>query len=504
MSDDTVISVRNVSKVYRIWESPAARLVSPLQASAARLLPEKSAAARHLQRTAAGHYQDFYALSDVSLEVKRGESVGVIGRNGSGKSTLLQIIAGTLQPTSGSVQVKGRVAALLELGSGFNPEFTGRENVYLNSAVLGLSRQQVDERFGAVAAFADIGDFIDRPVKTYSSGMALRLAFSVQIQLQPDVLIIDEALSVGDEAFQRKCFTRIGQMMATGVTILFVSHSGRTIVELCQRAMVLDLGRRLLTGHPKPAIQFYTQLCYASPEARAGLLAEIARADAGLPPAAAVSAPDDELGSPPASADAAQDDGLSSARSQGDAAPPPAEAAPSRPGAPAAYFLESLRSETRSEFPERGARILDLKIHDAANRSVNLLVPGDTYTLRVRVAFRNAASRVRFGWTAKSVSGVILTGAATHQPGNGFDGFNAGDEVEIAFRFHNLFNCGTYFINVAVRALMEEPDVIIHGIADALMFKVDAVPGQHRNGYVDCTAEPVWSIARAKIETAGR
>ncbi len=172
------------------------------------------------------------------------------------------------------MKLNGRVGALLELGSGFNPDFTGRENVYLNSAVLGLSRAQVDERFDDVAAFADIEDFIDQPVKIYSSGMAVRLAFAVQTQLDPELLIVDEALSVGDEAFQRKCFARIEQMRDRGATILFVSHASGTVVSLCQRAVLLDHGSRLITGRPKEVLKFYNKLCYASAESRAPLLAE--------------------------------------------------------------------------------------------------------------------------------------------------------------------------------------------------------------------------------------
>jgi lipopolysaccharide transport system ATP-binding protein len=171
MNEGPVISVQNVSKAYRIWETPSSRLTAPLLDSMGRILPIHSGAARWLQERSASSYRDFWALRDISFDLRPGESMGIIGRNGSGKSTLLQIITGTLQPTTGSVKVDGRVAALLELGSGFNLDFTGRENVYLNAAVLGLTRREVDERFDQIAAFADIGDYLDQPVKTYSSGM---------------------------------------------------------------------------------------------------------------------------------------------------------------------------------------------------------------------------------------------------------------------------------------------------------------------------------------------
>jgi lipopolysaccharide transport system ATP-binding protein len=237
---ESVISVRGVSKAYRIWESPASRLMAPLRESAARVIP--GAAGRWLRQSAAQSYRDFWALKDISFEVRKGACVGIIGRNGSGKSTLLQILAGTLQATHGIAHVRGRVAALLELGSGFNPEFTGRENIYLNGAVLGLTRREVDARYEEITEFADIGDFVDQPVKIYSSGMSLRLAFAVQTAVQPDVLIIDEALSVGDTPFQAKCFARIRHLQDEGCTILFVSHDTGTVQTFCQEALWLEHG----------------------------------------------------------------------------------------------------------------------------------------------------------------------------------------------------------------------------------------------------------------------
>ncbi|MBI3885494.1 MAG: ABC transporter ATP-binding protein [Opitutae bacterium] len=257
MSDDPVISVQNVSKAYRIWESPAARLVSPGLEGLAGVMPKGSNSARRLRARAASCYRDFYALNDVSLTVKRGESVGIIGRNGSGKSTLLQIIAGTLQPTSGSVKVKGRVAALLELGSGFNPEFTGRENVYLNGAVLGLSRREVDEQFDKITAFADIGDFIDQPVKTYSSGMFVRLAFAVATHVSANILLIDEALAVGDIFFQQKCYARLNHLQETGVAIVLVTHGMNNVEQFCARAYLLHQGRLHAAGAAIEVVKRY-------------------------------------------------------------------------------------------------------------------------------------------------------------------------------------------------------------------------------------------------------
>jgi lipopolysaccharide transport system ATP-binding protein len=258
MSSDVAIKVQGVSKAYRIWQNPGARLVAPAIRSLARLFPPDSAPHRALVARAGRYYREFYALEDVSFEVRRGESVGIIGKNGSGKSTLLQIIVGTLTSTAGSVEVNGRVAALLELGSGFNPEFTGRENVFLNGAVLGLSRRQIEDRFDDIAAFADIGDFIDQPVKTYSSGMQVRLAFSLQMAVEPEILIVDEALAVGDAQFVAKCINRISDFIRKGHTLLFVSHEVGLVKQLTSRALFLDHGRQVSFGTTTEIVLAYT------------------------------------------------------------------------------------------------------------------------------------------------------------------------------------------------------------------------------------------------------
>lgn len=239
--DQPLITARQLTKAYRIWKDPAQRLLGPLIAETANWVPGTAGAA--LRQRAHSGYQDFYALHDVSFEIRRGESVGLIGRNGSGKSTLLQILAGTLQPSGGTATVRGKVAALLELGSGFDPEFSGRENIHLNAAILGLSKREVEARFDDIAAFADIGEFLDQPVKTYSSGMALRLAFAVQTAVEPDVLIVDEALAVGDMFFQAKCMARLRRMINDGLTLLLVSHEPSTIKSLCSRGLLLEHGR---------------------------------------------------------------------------------------------------------------------------------------------------------------------------------------------------------------------------------------------------------------------
>lgn len=246
-SDDFVIEVQGLSKSYLIYETPRDRLKQFI-------VPKLYEA---MGLTSRNYYTDFHALEDVSFTVGRGETVGIIGRNGCGKSTLLQMVCGTLTPTSGRVVTRGRIAALLELGSGFNPEFTGRENVYLNAAILGLSQSEIDARYDSIARFADIGRFIDQPIKTYSSGMVVRLAFATAIHVDPDILVVDEALSVGDTAFQAKCLNRIRKMQREGVSILLVTHSSNTLVEYCDRGIYLRRGRLVMDAACRDVVKAY-------------------------------------------------------------------------------------------------------------------------------------------------------------------------------------------------------------------------------------------------------
>lgn len=245
-SENIVMRVKNISKCFEMYEKPVHRLY---------------------QTIFAGHkkfFKEFWALRNISFEVKKGECIGIVGRNGAGKSTLLQVITGTLQPTSGSAEVKGRIAALLELGSGFNPEFTGHENIYLNGTILGLSKAEIDRKYQEIIDFADIGDFIHQPVKTYSSGMKVRLAFAVQVVTKPEVLIVDEALAVGDAAFQIKCMSHMKKLIASGVTVIFVSHSVQTVRTFCDRCIWLEKGEIKMIGDAAEVTSRYMEALFSA------------------------------------------------------------------------------------------------------------------------------------------------------------------------------------------------------------------------------------------------
>lgn len=255
--NDIAIRVQSLSKCYHIYDTPRDRLKQFVLPRMRRM-----AGKAHKQ-----YFREFWALKDVAFEIKKGETVGIIGRNGSGKSTLLQMICGTLTPTSGSIQTNGRIAALLELGSGFNPEFTGRENVYMNASVLGLSNEEIDARFDEIVAFADIGEFIEQPVKTYSSGMMVRLAFAVIVHVDADILVIDEALAVGDAFFTQKCMRFLRKFMGNG-TVLFVSHDTGSIKNLCNYAVWLEKGQVIQEGTPKEVCELYLEAFYEAQQGK--------------------------------------------------------------------------------------------------------------------------------------------------------------------------------------------------------------------------------------------
>jgi lipopolysaccharide transport system ATP-binding protein len=431
MSSEVDIRVRSLSKVYRIYDKPEHRLIQ--MATLGRIRP----------------FKEFSALRDVSLDVRRGETVGIIGRNGCGKSTLLQIICGTLQPTTGVVEVSGRIAALLELGAGFNGEFTGRENVYMNGAILGLSREEMDARFEGIANFAGIGDFIERPVKTYSSGMFLRLAFAVAAAVEPDILVVDEALAVGDEAFVRKCFARIDAIKERGGTILFVSHAAQTIVQLCDRAVLLDGGEKLLDGEPKRVVSQYQRLVNLT-GAEANAVRESIRAMV-----------DADLEAPDAPA-------LPSADEQ-----PSRLLAVSPPSTDDSWFDPALNSQSMVEYESKGARISNLRIEATGGRQVNVLRLGETYIVAYDVAFWAHAQHVVCGFQAKSLSGLELAGANNLyiRPAQ-IDQVFPGDIYSIRYEFRCRYLPGTLLLDVGVMGTQGDENHFLHRILDAAMFRV--------------------------------
>jgi len=395
------ISVRGLGKMYQIYDDPRDRL------------------RQALWRWRRQFYREFWALRDISFDVRRGEMLGIIGRNGSGKSTLLQIIAGTLVPTTGYVALRGRVAALLELGSGFHPEATGRENVFMNAAILGLSREQIEKRYRSIVAFADIGEFIDQPVKTYSSGMVMRLAFAVAAHVDADVLIVDEALAVGDEVFQRKCLGWLENFRAAGGTVLFVTHATETVVQLCERAILLHEGRILAHGSAKPVTDAYQRLNFGSPAQQRRLLADL-----------------EALGGLADRLPAYEDDG---------------EPAADLPEAVGDYD-PTLARPPEQRYGYGGAVIEAPRLTDERGRRVNVCVAGRTYLWRYRVCFERDAHNVHFGMAIKTVEGVMVAGLSSFLLGWRFTHIPADTTRDVIFRIRMNVTPGVYFLNAGVSA----------------------------------------------------
>ncbi len=446
---DIAISVQNLSKCFQIYDNPRDRL--------------KQFVLPRMQREPKQYFREFWALKDVSFEIKKGETVGIVGRNGSGKSTLLQLICGTLNPTGGSVQTNGRIAALLELGSGFNPEFTGRENVYMNAAVLGLSKSEVDARFDDIAAFAEIGQFIEQPVKTYSSGMTVRLAFSIAINVDPEILIVDEALSVGDELFQRKCFSRIEAIRANGATILFVSHSGGTIVELCDRAVLIDSGEKLAEGLPKKIIGRYQKLLYAPADKRNVIREQIRFLD--KPAVESISIVNDISHNELASIKHTQ--------------------------LPEETFDPNLKPSSTIEYESHGAYIEAPELLTLAGEQVNNLVRGKTYRYTYTVRFAINASNVRFGMLIKTTSGIELGGGVSASSVRDSLAYvEAGDIYHVEFRFCCALNQSVYFLNAGVQGDINGSETYLHRLIDIAMFRVLPDSGSLATGVVDFGCYP--------------
>ncbi|GLQ88079.1 ABC transporter ATP-binding protein [Dyella flagellata] len=449
-SDELIISLDDVSKMFPIYKSPHHRLLQMFSPP----------------RDKARWYKQFWALRNISIDIPRGETIGIVGRNGSGKSTLLQVICGILSPTGGKVTVKGRIAALLELGAGFNPEFTGRENVFLNGTVLGLSREEIEARFDEIAAFADIGEYIDQPVKSYSSGMYVRLAFAVAIHVTPEILIVDEALSVGDEAFQRKCFARINALRDSGVTVLFVSHSAGIVTELCNRALLLDRGEIIALGSPREVVAKYHKLLFAPQEKVAEIRGALRRETQE-----GIALSDDFLG-----------ESLSAPESPGSFV--------QEEDSGASYLDEHMLPVSTVHYVNLGANIIDPHLETLSGRRVNVVTAEHDYIYTYDVHFSESAVGVRFGLMVKTVSGFEIGGGASALQQDAIAVIDRGTRIKASFRFTCRLAAGAYFLNAGVVGLVGEGETFLCRQVDAMMFRVMPDPNRLATGLVNLGIDP--------------
>ena len=442
-SKEVVIRIESVGKMFHIYDAPADRLKQFL-------LPRLS---KLLFRKASNYFLPFWALKDISLEVKKGQTLGILGRNGSGKSTLLQIVCGTLTPSSGEVESKSRVAALLELGSGFNPEFSGRDNIFLNAALLGLTQEETVKRYDAIVDFADIGPFLEQSVKTYSSGMVVRLAFAIAISVDAGILVIDEALAVGDELFQRKCYSKLETLKSQGVTILFVSHSASAILDLSDKALLLDRGEMLALGEPKYVVGQYQKLLYAPEELRESLRSELKET---------------LVGSEGSDAVLAEDSGIDGNQNTDE------------------FYDPGLAPESTIEYESHGGLIRNTKISTLDGVQVNNLVKGRVYLYSYEVHFNRVITNVQFGMMIKTTAGMELGGGtSSDSTKTGISETKIGETDQVRFEFRCALNAGVYYLNAGVVGTIAEEEFFIHRLLDCCCFRVCSEVKTCSSGIVD-------------------
>ncbi|MUG73945.1 ABC transporter ATP-binding protein [Paenibacillus validus] len=435
MTDNIAIKVENVSKVYKLYDKPIDRFNESLS-----IFKKK-------------YHKEFFAVNNVSFEIKKGETVGIVGKNGSGKSTLLKMITGVLTPTGGNISVNGKISALLELGAGFNPDYTGMQNIFLNASMMGLSDDEIKKKVPEIVEFAEIGQHIDQPIKTYSSGMFVRLAFAVAINVDPEILIVDEALAVGDDLFQKKCFSKIEAFKKSGKTVLFVSHSGGLVVELCDKAILMDSGEKLLMGPSNTVVNLYQKLLFTSKDKVNTVKEQIQKINEfGF----------NQIKSPIREKN--ENDLVNLAKESRSSANVTDEQEE--------YFDENLIPTDPILYENKGARIFDYKILNYRGENVNVLRFGKKYVLSYKVEFYENCQNVRFGMVIKTKTGIEISGAATARPGEGIPFVEGNKVINVDFEFTPKLTAGVYFLRCGVVGIDKSNEVFLDRQVDAVAFRM--------------------------------
>lgn len=418
-SDKYAIEIENISKCYQVYENPLKRLKEFV-------IPNVH---RRLGKVARVYHDEFWALQDISFKLKKGQTVGIVGKNGSGKSTLLQIIAGTLTPTSGNVNVHGRVAALLELGAGFNNDFSGRENIYLNATLLGLSKSEIESRMDDIINFADIGHFIDSPVRSYSSGMMVRLAFAIQAQIEPEILIVDEALAVGDAKFQAKCFARLKQLKEKGTSILFVSHATEQIVTHCDSAILINDGLMLMEDRPRVVVNKYLDLLFGKNDKKRKKISSSDTTDENIISQTDYSDIQDDSWS---------DDGCG-------------------------YEMRPNYNPSEYRWGDQNAQIIDYALSQDGNDYPTVIEGNKDIILRFRIKFNDSIYRPILGFALKTKEGVTI-----YNTNNEFQdidlskNFNSGEIMIASLKMPVNLASGDYFVSIGLASCDASGTVIPH------------------------------------------
>ena len=449
MSSDNeyAIQVQNVSKIYKLYDKPIDRLKESLSI------------------THKNYHRDFFALSDISFQVKKGETVGIIGTNGSGKSTILKIITGVLTPTSGNVRVSGVISALLELGAGFNMDYTGIENVFMNGTMMGFTRKQMEEKLPDILEFADIGDFVYQPVKTYSSGMFVRLAFALAINVEPEILIVDEALSVGDVFFQSKCYRRMEEIRKNGTTILMVTHDMGSVIKYCDRVVLLNKGHYVAEGAPGKMVDLYKKILANQMGALEEELAEMNDFSGGI-------GDESEKSSEAGESVGENPDGTSHKASH----------------AHEGLMKEKLTiNPSKTEYGNGKAELYDFGLFDERGNLTNLLLKGEYFEIRERIHFYDTIQAPIFTYTIKDKKGADLTGTNTMFEGADIRPVKNGDEYEVCFRQKMTLQGGEYLLSMSCTGFEQGEHTVYHRLYD--IANITVISNKNTVGVYDMESE---------------
>jgi len=417
--NNNAISVNNVTKIYRLYEKPIDRLKEVMSP------------------THKNYHRDFYALSGISFDVPKGQTVGIIGTNGSGKSTILKIITGVLTPTEGNLKVNGVISALLELGAGFNMDYTGIENIYMNGTMMGFSRKDMDDKLKDILDFADIGDFVYQPVKTYSSGMFVRLAFALAINVEPEILIVDEALSVGDVFFQAKCYRRMEEIRQKGTTILMVTHDMGAIIKYCDQVVVLNKGNFIAQGEPGKMVDLYKKILANQMDDLSLDLKEIRSGELNDFSGEQVKSRSDI-----------------NALKEG-------------------FMKDKLTvNPNRTEYGDKKAEIVDFGLLDERGNLSNLLLKGEYFTIKEKIQFHGNIESPIFTYTIKDKRGADLTGTNTMYEASDVESVKQGDVYEVEFKQKMTLQGGEYLLSMSCTGFENGEHVVYHRLYDIVNITV--------------------------------
>ncbi len=418
-SNNNAITVNNVTKIYRLYEKPIDRLKEVMSP------------------THKNYHRDFYALSGISFDVPKGQTVGIIGTNGSGKSTILKIITGVLTPTEGTLKVNGVISALLELGAGFNMDYTGIENIYMNGTMMGFSRKEMDDKLKDILDFADIGDFVYQPVKTYSSGMFVRLAFALAINVEPEILIVDEALSVGDVFFQAKCYRRMEEIRQKGTTILMVTHDMGAIIKYCDQVVVLNKGNFIAQGEPGKMVDLYKKILANQMDDLSLDLKEISSGELN-------------------------DFSGEQVKSRSD-----------RNALKEGFMKDKLTvNPNRTEYGDKKAEIVDFGLLDERGNLSNLLLKGEYFTIKEKIQFYGNIESPIFTYTIKDKRGADLTGTNTMYEASDVESVKQGDVYEVEFKQKMTLQGGEYLLSMSCTGFENGEHVVYHRLYDIVNITV--------------------------------